>query len=272
MAGLFQVFWGTAEGAFETAAILKGTDGEPLIIPGGKDRMTDKICTRPTAVDLNGDGKLDIVSGNFEGSFAFFVGKGEGRFSPRSKMLTADGDRIRVAAHSDPFFVDWDSDGDFDLISGSAEGGVFLFVNHGTAKQPKFRGSETLVPAIGYQYGETKMGDSHITGPQTATRVWVDDINGDGMLDLLVGDSVTLSYPEEGFDEVSALAKLAVWKKKEAELLAASSQFSGGAGSAAKQKKFQEDYTILRKEREKFIRAEMTGFVWVFYQKSEDQK
>ena len=40
----------------------------------GKENVTDKICTRPFAVDLNGDGKLDIVSGNFSGTFGFFAG------------------------------------------------------------------------------------------------------------------------------------------------------------------------------------------------------
>ena len=90
MAGLFQVLWGADAGTFKKAEVLKGTDGEPLLLQRTKPRKiwgftiskdkgnsTDKICTRPTAVDLDGDGKLDIVSGNFAGSFAVFAGEGK---------------------------------------------------------------------------------------------------------------------------------------------------------------------------------------------------
>ena len=188
MAGLFQVLWGTNDGTFKKAEVLKGTDGEPLLLHRTKTRkiwgitisrdkgnLTDKICTRPTAVDLDGDGKLDIVSGNFAGSFAVFAGEGKGRFAPKPKMLTEKGARITVDGHSDPFFVDWDADGDLDLISGSSMGGVFLCTNRGSAKQPQFSQPTVLVPAVGHQGGETRLGDAHLMGPQTATRVWVDD-------------------------------------------------------------------------------------------------
>ena len=33
MAGLFQVLYGKEDGTFRQAEVLKGTDGEPLIIP-----------------------------------------------------------------------------------------------------------------------------------------------------------------------------------------------------------------------------------------------
>ena len=50
MAGLFQVLRGKADGTFRRAEVLKGTDGEPLIIPTkGPEEMTEKICTRPYA-------------------------------------------------------------------------------------------------------------------------------------------------------------------------------------------------------------------------------
>ena len=268
MAGLFQILYGTDNGTFRKATVLNGTDEKPLIIPGGKLSLTDTICTRPTAVDLNGDGKLDIVSGNFAGSFAFFVGEGKGRFAPKPTMLrTGWTGRLTVPAHSDPFFVDWDGDGDLDLISGSGSGGVFLCTNKGSVKKPKFRKPIALVAAINdYHDGDLRMGDAHLTGPQSSTRVWVDDINGDGKLDLLVGDSVNLSYPAKGLDEKTARAKLAKWKVKEKQVLEASRE-----GQEAK-KKFQSDYSKVHKERDKILRTDMTGFVWVIYQKTNGQK
>ena len=74
MAGLFQVLWGKTDGTFKAAEALKGTDDKPLLIPLGKGEQgwIDGICTRPTALDWDGDGNLDLISGNFTGTFFLF--------------------------------------------------------------------------------------------------------------------------------------------------------------------------------------------------------
>src|SRR5882672_3078863 len=99
MAGLLQVLWGQKDGSFKAADTLNGSDGAPLIIPASKERVTDKICTRPFAVDLDGDGKLDLVVGNFTGTFAFFRGEGGGKFAPKPTWIEGP----RVDCHGDPF-------------------------------------------------------------------------------------------------------------------------------------------------------------------------
>ena len=82
MAGLFQVLWGQKDGSFKREQPLNGTDDQPLVIPAGKDDVTDAICTRPTATDWDGDGDLDLVVGNFKGTFFVFTGEGKGAFQP----------------------------------------------------------------------------------------------------------------------------------------------------------------------------------------------
>jgi len=265
-AGLFQVLWGTGQGTFEKAAVLEGTDGQPLIITAKAKETTTVICTRPTAVDLNGDGKLDLVSGNFAGTFAFSKGVGGGQFAPKSKLLMAGRKPLSVLAHSDPFFVDWDADGDLDLLSGSSQGGVVLCLNEGTAKKAKFAEPTELVSRAVLRSSEIRLGDAHIQGPQMSTRVWVDDVNGDGKLDLLVGDSATLHYPAAELDEATVRAKLAAWEEKRKELMQSLPRREKGRLAEAKMKKFNEAHTALYKEREQFLRTERTGFVWAFYQ------
>src|SRR5690606_31055644 len=117
---------GQPDGTFAPAEVLKGTDGEPLIIPANNnDQITEKICTRPFAVDWDLDGKLDLVVGTFAGTFYLFKGQGKGAFDPKPEMIKTGDTPLRIkGAHSDPFVVDWDGDGDLDIVSGSSEGGV----------------------------------------------------------------------------------------------------------------------------------------------------
>ena len=276
MAGLFQVLRGRKDGTFAKAEALKGSDGKALILPrpgglanwlkglvGNDNSDVDRICTRPFAADLNGDGKLDLVSGNFTGTFALFVGQGSGKFVPQASWLSADGKRMAVPGHSDPFLVDWDKDGDLDLVSGSSQGGAFLFPNVGSKTEPKFGAMVTLLTALGHRGDEqVRFGDAHCTGPGADTRVWVDDVNGDGKLDLLVGDQVDLVHLVEGVAEADARVKLAAWSKEQAEF------FEQPQGKdQASMRKWRDAYQELEKRKQVFAKDESTGFVWLLLQK-----
>lgn len=260
MAGLFQVLRGQEGGGFAPAAVLAGTDGAPLVVPApGEEGTIDRICTRPTAVDLDADGKLDIVTGNFRGTFYLFRGEGGGRFAPGATQLRAGGEPLAVKAHGDPFFVDWDRDGDLDLLSGSAQGGVVLATNEGTSRAASFRAPVELVPPAGERQRVVTVDDGHLRGPQGSTRVWADDVDGDGLLDLLVGDSVTLYLPLEGAEVAATQARYDEWLAREAKLLEEYDEQNVS-------EEWDREWNALREELETIVRTEMTGTVWLFRQ------
>jgi hypothetical protein len=267
MAGLFQVLYGTSEGTFRQAEVLAGTDDEPLIIPLPEpEAVTERICTRPFAVDWNNDGNLDLIVGNFTGTFYWFKGVGKGQFDPKPERIDAGNAPLRIeGAHSDPFVVDWDGDGDLDLVSGSSNGGVQWAENRaGKGKLPELVSFETLIePASTTEYGQP-LSESDLKRPSSSTRVWADDVNGDGKLDLLVGDSVTLIAPLGGLTNEEFKQKFADWQKA---IQAASAALSNPPQDEAARAKAFEEYRKLYEKKAEFMDEEMTGFVWLYLRK-----
>jgi hypothetical protein len=266
MAGLFQVMYGNADGTFRKAEVLKGTDGKPLIIPLNGQPMTENICTRPFAVDWDGDGHLDLVVGNFSGTFYWFKGEGKGRFRPEPEIIKTGGAPLRIEGHhSDPFVVDWDGDGALDLLSGSSNGGVQWARNRaGKGKPPELGPFEWLIkPGRPVAYGQL-LSEEELSGPTNATRVWVADVNGDGKLDLLVGDSVTLIAPAKGVSIEAFKKKFADWQNA---VDAASKELSSATADEAKRTKANEEFNWIYQQRTAFMTEERTGFVWLYLRK-----
>ena len=89
--------------------------------------------------------------------------------------------------------------------------------------------------------------------------MWVDDVNGDGKLDLLIGDSVSLTFAAKGVDEATALKAIATHAEKQQKVFAKMKPDAPEAEQDALQKELE----ALDAEREKFAVDEMTGFVWL---------
>jgi len=267
MAGLLQVLHGKGDGTFGKAEVLKGTDGKPLIIPAkGEGELTEKICTRPFAIDWDGDGHLDLVVGNFSGTFYWFKGQGKGKFLPKPEPIMAGGKPLKLpGAHSDPFVVDWDGDGDLDIVSGCSDGGVYWAENKaGKGKPPELSPFRPLIkPGKAVKYGEP-LSEGDLTGPTHATRVWVADVNGDGKLDLLVGDSVTLISPVKGVGPEEFKKKFAKWQE---DFKAAGAALNSGVGDEKARAKAVAEYNKVYGRRSEFMHEEMTGFVWLYLRK-----
>lgn len=263
--GAFQVLYGKEDGTFRRAEVLKGINGIPLVISKKDQKTNEDTCTRPFAVDWSGDGYLDLVVGNFDGTFYLFEGQGKGKFLPESEQITAHGRPLTIYYHSDPFVVDWDGDGDLDLLSGSYEGGVQWAENFaGPGNPPLLKNFRWLIgPGRQIEKGQI-LRDADLTGPLGSTRIWVDDINSDGKLDILVGDRVPLISPAEKVTEGEFNRKLADWKKSLAKA-------SKDRASASNDSKMQEEsagrYQTVYNQRSEFMKEDETGFVWLYLRK-----
>jgi len=96
-----------------------------LVIEGGGMRGVVSAAMTAALDDLGYAGCFDLVVGTFPGSFSLFNGQRDGKFLPKPDEMKAGDQPLRIEGnHGDPFVIDWDGDGDLDILSGSSEGGV----------------------------------------------------------------------------------------------------------------------------------------------------
>lgn len=89
----------------------------------------------PNFADFDGDGDLDLICGEFVDKFTWFKNTGS-RSRPSyavGRYLTYKGEPLRMdLCMIVPVALDWDKDGDIDLVVGQEDGRVALMENTGT--------------------------------------------------------------------------------------------------------------------------------------------
>jgi hypothetical protein len=132
-------------------------------------------------VDLDGDGRLDLLTGSFQpGDVLVFAGRSAedgGGLAPPRAVLTRGGEPLRVGRASWPQATDWDRDGDLDLVVGNMYGAVFL-VRNGSSSRQRLE----LAPPV-----PLTVKGAEIKFDETNAAPCVADWDQDGREDLLLG-------------------------------------------------------------------------------------
>jgi hypothetical protein len=194
--GELYLFRGLGHGKFAAREVIKDKSGKPILkVPNQKDKV-ESFGSWVTMVDWQDRGVLDILVGTYDGMM--FVRRNVGtrtkpEYSPDNEWVMVGKKRLRVpgGAHANPVIVDWDGDGLWDIVTGSADGGVYWYRNVGKKGQPVFAPPVALIPkheGIGY----AEMLDAQQQPkPGIRSQIAVTDFDGDGKLDILLGDFCT---------------------------------------------------------------------------------
>jgi hypothetical protein len=310
--GELYLFRGQGNGKFAAREVIRDRSGKPILkVPNQKDRV-ESFGTWMALVDWYDRGVLDVLVGTFEGTM--FLRKNEGtrakpQYATENEWVTVGDKRLRVPGgeHANPVIVDWDGDGLWDIVTGSGEGGVYWYRNVGKRSQPRFAPPVALVPKHeGNGYGEV-LDAGQEPKPGIRAQIAVVDYDGDGKLDLLVGDFCTylhvkddlkpderrtfeaLKVKQEGAvkplrDSMEALRERwktqmkdvpkSEWNTK--ENMAKWQKMYEGMRNSAEYKKHMADYEALQKEMLKYVKGPASrpdnpdtphGYVWLFRRK-----
>ena len=125
-------------------------------------------------MDFDGDGDADVLSGSWPGELYFFSRTEDGSFAAGEKIQNAEDEVINTGNASTVFAVDWDGDGDLDLITGNISGEVHLLSNDGSRTAPAYGKPVKL------------QVDADLKGRGGDSGAVVADWDADGLADLLV--------------------------------------------------------------------------------------
>ncbi|MFM9032591.1 MAG: FG-GAP repeat domain-containing protein, partial [Opitutaceae bacterium] len=194
----------TTTGAVHREFKTRGFDSPvPLVEPARVALVEGRVRdSQWRFADFDGDGRQDLIVGiDYWGDYGWddawdaqgrwkngplrgqvFVLRHTGTaaspvYAPAEQLKTADGTPIEVFGKPTPNFGDFDGDGDLDLICGEFLDGFTYFQNTGTRSTPRYERGRRLTTA-----GAPLTLDLCMIVPAAC------DFDGDGDLDLVVGD------------------------------------------------------------------------------------
>jgi hypothetical protein len=169
--------------------------GRPLRTADGALLRMDLEMIVPVAFDWDGDGDLDLITGDEDGRVAFVENTGRraadgGPLFEAPRYFQQEADILKCGALATPFVVDWDGDGDADIVSGNTAGYLEFFEN---LSGPRVAAPQWAAPrrleVDGRPFRIMAGTNGSIQGPAEAkwgyTTLNVADWDGDGRPDIV---------------------------------------------------------------------------------------
>jgi hypothetical protein len=269
------------DGTFAAGITLKDRHGKALHVGSGSAAF---------AVDWDGNGTLDLLVGNVLGEVYFIPNEGKEKELAfgMPRRLEAAGQPIKVSGDAAPVAADWDGDGRLDLIVGAEDGSVVWYRNVGSSQEPKLEAARILIDKSPIGWG----GDEARRATDWGLRVkpCVVDWNGDGRLDILLGDrcgsfrAKPSQTEQEKEEERKANDRLPQLRKKWAAAFREYQQLLAGPGGQTsssqeeRSRRLEDLREELRRTKDELVVVQEIqgryqpgyqahGFVWLFLRK-----
>jgi hypothetical protein len=144
---------------------------------------TSAYYSTPTIADLTNAGRTDLLIGNANGNIEYWpqAAVGSTSFSKSGNLKLGTGADIRVADFAKPTVVDLDGDGLLDLLVGTGD-------NRRIARFEQTAANAITFNALGNLQVPSGTTTADLVTGANFPRPSVADLDGDGKLDLLIGD------------------------------------------------------------------------------------
>lgn len=154
-------------------------DSGTFILNAGIDRAN------PIVDDWNGDGRKDLIVGNFAGNIQMYLNSGTDAAPIFGSYynLQVGGTDYDIGSRAAPRIYDWNGDGLKDVLLGEYSGYIYYLQNTGTNASPVFNTAEQLLLGDGTPL--RYISNPFSTVPRS--RFDIVDWNNDGYTDILVG-------------------------------------------------------------------------------------